>query len=328
MSEDIRPTKTVLSAAVALAVSGGTATAQEEESSVFEEITVTATKRAESMQDIPVSVQAMSGDSLRELGIETFDKYVDFLPNVTAAGNGPGKKEIYIRGASAEQVTVSVGAAQGTAPGVALYVDEQPVSFGSRNLDVYAVDLERIEVLAGPQGTLFGASSQSGTMRLITNKPDHNGFAAGFNAKYSVTDGGSDNAAVDAYINMPLTDKLAARIVVYSDSQGGWIDNVEATFTPSGTVVDRNSLGFGPPLTSRTQVVGGSDSVESANNGHLVKDDWNEASYRGTRIGFAYDINDEWDILLQHTAQSLETLGTFLVDPSLGGSESSAQFSP
>ena len=82
MSEDIRPTKTVLSAAIALAVSGGTATAQEEESSVFEEITVTATKRSASMQDIPVSVQAMGGDSLRELGIETFDKYVDFLPNV------------------------------------------------------------------------------------------------------------------------------------------------------------------------------------------------------------------------------------------------------
>ncbi len=322
MSEDIRPTKTVLSTAIALALGGGVAGAQEEESSsVFEEITVTATKRQASMQDIPVSVQAMGGDSLRDLGIETFDKYVEFLPNVSSSGNGPGKKEIFIRGAATDQTSVTIGPANGTAPGVALYVDEQPVSFGARNLDYYAVDLERIEVLAGPQGTLFGASSQSGTMRLITKKPQQEIFAAGFNAKYSVTDGGSDSAAVDAYINIPFTDRFAARVVVYSDSQGGWIDNVEATFTPSGVVVDRNnSAGFGPALT-------GADSVVSANNGTLVKDDWNEATYRGARFGFAYDINDEWDILVQHTAQSLRVDGTFLVDPSLGD-DKSAQFSP
>ena len=182
------------------------------------------------------------------------------------------------------------------------------------------MDLERIEVLAGPQGTLFGASSQSGTMRLITKKPQQGVFAAGFNAKYSVTDGGTDSAAVDGYINIPLTEKLAARVVVYSDNQGGWIDNVEATFTPSAVVVDRNSLGFGPPLT-------GADSVTSANNGFLVEDDWNQASYRGARLGFAYDINDEWDILIQHTGQSLEVDGTFLADPSIGD-DKSAQFSP
>jgi len=320
MSEDIRPTKTVLSAAVALAVSGGTATAQEEEASVFEEITVTATKRSASMQDIPVSVQAMGGDSLRELGIETFDKYVEFLPNVLSSGNGPGKKEIFIRGAATDQTSVTIGPANGTAPGVALYVDEQPVSFGARNLDYYAVDLERIEVLAGPQGTLFGASSQSGTMRLITKKPQQGVFSTGFNAKYSVTDGGTDSAAVDGYINLPITDRFAARLVVYSDNQGGWIDNVESSFTPSATVVDRNSLGFGPSLAS-------ADSVATTFNAHLAEQDWNQASYRGARFGFAYDINDSWDILLQHTAQSLEVDGTFLTDPSIGEGKN-AKFSP
>jgi outer membrane receptor protein involved in Fe transport len=274
------------------------------------------------MQDIPVSMSAMGGDSLRELGIETFDKYVEFLPNVVSAGNGPGKKEIYIRGSATDQTSVTIGPANGTAPGVALYVDEMPISFGARNLDYYAVDLERIEVLAGPQGTIFGASSQSGTMRLITKKPQQGVFAAGFNAKYSVTDGGTDSAAVDGYINIPLTDKLAARAVVYSDNQGGWIDNVEATFTPSGTVVDRNSLGFGPPLT-------GADSVASAFNASLAEDDWNQASYRGARLAFAYDINDEWDITVQHTAQSLEVDGSFLADPSLGRDlDHSAKFSP
>jgi outer membrane receptor protein involved in Fe transport len=321
MSDEIKPTKTLLSAAVALALSGGAASAQNSEP-VLEEVIVTATKRAASMQDIPVSMSAMGGDSLRELGIETFDKYVEFLPNVVSAGNGPGKKEIYIRGSATDQTSVTIGPANGTAPGVALYVDEMPISFGARNLDYYAVDLERIEVLAGPQGTIFGASSQSGTMRLITKKPQQGVFAAGFNAKYSVTDGGTDSAAVDGYINVPLTDKLAARAVVYSDNQGGWIDNVEATFTPSGTVVDRNSLGFGPPLT-------GADSVASAFNASLAEDDWNQASYRGARLAFAYDINDEWDITVQHTAQSLEVDGSFLADPSLGRDlDHSAKFSP
>ena len=87
-------------------------------------------------------------------------------------GVGPGQREIYIRGAATEQSKNTVVAVQGSSPAVALYVDEQPVSLGGRNLDVYAADLNRIEVLPGPQGTLFGASSQSGTVRLITNKPD------------------------------------------------------------------------------------------------------------------------------------------------------------
>jgi iron complex outermembrane receptor protein len=321
VSQDFNPTRTALAVAIAVSLEAGAAFGQQGESDgIFEEIIVTATKRQASMQDIPVSVQAMGGNSLRELGIETFDRYVEFLPNVVAAGNGPGKKEIYIRGSATDQTSVTIGPANGTAPGVALYVDEQPVSFGARNLDYYAVDLERIEVLAGPQGTLFGASSQSGAMRLITKKPQHDTFQAGFNARYSVTDGGSNSAAVDAYINVPLTDRLAARVVVYSDSQGGWIDNVAATFTPNGTVVDRNSIGFGRWLSE-------ADSVASADNGALVKDDWNEATYRGARFGIAYDINDEWDVLLQHTSQSLHVDGSFLVDPSLGD-EYSAKFSP
>ena len=106
----------------------------------------------------------------------------------------------------------------GSTVGVALYVDEQPVSFGARNLDVYAVDLQRIEVLSGPQGTLFGASSQSGNLRLITNKPVQQTFEAGFNARYGTTEGGADSGAVDAFVNFPLGDSVAARIAVYSDT--------------------------------------------------------------------------------------------------------------
>ena len=286
----------------------------------IEEIIVTATKRAESAQDVPITVQAVGGDTLRELRVETFDKYVEYLPNVVSAGNGPGKKELYIRGSATEQTSVTISSAQGSAPGVALYLDEQPVSFGGRNLDVYAVDMERIEVLAGPQGTLFGASSQSGNVRLITNKPVQGEVQGGINAKYGNTKSGSDSYSVDAFLNVPITERLAARIVLYNDDQGGWIDNIPATFTPSGEVVDRNNAaGFGPDLT-------GADSIATARNDALVENNWNDATYRGGRATLAYDINDDWDVLVQHTYQELDVDGVFLVDTSLGGDESSARF--
>ena len=311
--------KKKLSVAVSSALAGygaDLAGAQE-----IEEIIVTATKRAESAQNVPVSVQAVGGDDLRDLRVETFDQYVEFLPNVVSAGNGPGKKELYIRGTATEQAGVTTSAPQGSAPGVALYLDEQPVSFGGRNLDVYAVDLERVEVLAGPQGTLFGASSQSGNVRLITNKPQLGQFDTGFNAKYGSTSGGADSGAVDAYVNLPMGERSAARVTVYSDTQGGWIDNVPAVFTPSGEVVDRNnSAGYGPKLT-------GADSVASARNDALVQDNWNEANYRGARFSFVHAFNEDWDLLVQHTAQTLEAEGSFIVEPNIA-EDASAKFAP
>ncbi len=165
---------------------------------MLEEVLVTATKRSESMQDIPVAIQAMTGDTMSELGVATFDEYVQFLPNVTMQGRGPGRSEIYIRGAATEQSKNSVSSVQGSAPQVALYVDEQPVAFGGRNLDVYAADLARVEVLPGPQGTLFGASSQSGTVRLITNKPVQGEFEMGFDASFGNTSGGEISTSGEA----------------------------------------------------------------------------------------------------------------------------------
>ena len=306
-----------VSAAIASSAAGVAGAAE------IEEIIVTATKRAESSQAIPIALQAVGGDSLKELRAETFDKYIDFLPNVVSAGNGPGQKEIYIRGSATEQTSVTISSAQGSAPGVALYLDEYPVSFGGRNLDVYSADIQRIEVLSGPQGTLFGASSQSGALRMITNKPVHGAFEAGFNAKYSGTKGGADSGAVDAYVNLPLSDQFAARLAVYSDNQGGWIDNVPATFTPSGEVVDRNNVaGYGPALTRDNP-----ETIATARNDALVQDNWNDATYRGARLALSYDINEDWNALVQHTAQTLETEGSFTVEPSLGD-ESSAKFSP
>ena len=156
----------------------------------------------ESIQEVPVTVTALSGDSLEKLGVTNFDQYVEFLPNVVFQGTGPGQNEIYIRGAATSQSSIAVSSVQALQPSVAFYLDEQPVSMQGRNLDVFATDVERIEVLPGPQGTLFGASSQSGTVRLITKKPTHDGFAAGFDVRAGSTKGGDLSNTVEAYFNL------------------------------------------------------------------------------------------------------------------------------
>ena len=183
-------------------------------------VTVTATKRTETAQSIPVSVVALGESELDDLGVKNFTDYLVQLPGVTAGGSGPGQGTIYIRGLASTTPNLTTAGVAGLAPNVALYLDEQPVSQPGRNLDVYAADLERVEVLSGPQGTLFGASSQAGTVRLITNKPRLGAFEAKVKASTSFTEGGEMSNSVEAVINLPVTDNFALRGVVYTDNQG------------------------------------------------------------------------------------------------------------
>ncbi|WP_114325831.1 TonB-dependent receptor [Candidatus Colwellia aromaticivorans] len=298
-----------------------------QEKTKIEIIEVTATKRAESIQEVPVTVTALTGDSLEKLGVSNFDQYVEFLPNVVFQGTGPGQNEIYIRGAATTQTNISVSSVQALQPSVAFYLDEQPVSMQGRNLDIYATDVERIEVLPGPQGTLFGASSQSGTVRLITNKPSHDGFAAGFDTSTSSTKGGDLSNSVEAYFNMSLTDSLAVRVVAYNDHQGGWIDNIlnvpgEGGYIGSAVVIDRISAGWGKLADPENT------PITSPQNDALVEDNFNTANYAGARFGLSYIINDEWNLLVQHTQQSLDTEGVFSYDPNLDGETSTNRFVP
>ena len=292
----------------------------------IEVIEVTATKRSESIQDVPVTVTALTGDSLETLGVSNFDEYVEFLPNVVFQGTGPGQNEIYIRGAATSQTSIAVSSVQALQPSVAFYLDEQPVSMQGRNLDVYATDVERVEVLPGPQGTLFGASSQSGTVRLITNKPNHDGFSAGFDTSTSSTKGGDMSNSVEAYFNMSLSDSLAVRVAAYNDYQGGWIDNIlnvpgEGGYIGSAVVINRISGGASLANPENTPVT-------APKNDALVEDNFNTANYSGARFGLSYIINDEWDLLVQHTQQSLDTEGVFAYDPNLEGESSVNRFIP
>jgi iron complex outermembrane receptor protein len=318
--------KTKISCAIVTALALNQAIAQEKTAKAqIETIQITATKRTESIQDVPVSVSALNGEALEVLGIESFSDYVEFLPNVVFQGTGPGQNEIYIRGAATSQTNIAVSSVQALQPSVAFYLDEQPVSMQGRNLDVYAADMERVEVLPGPQGTLFGASSQSGTVRMISKKPDHSGFAAGLDVNIGSTKGGEMSNSVEAFMNFTPTDELALRVVAYNDKQGGWIDNIlnkpgEGGYTGSAVVIDRISGG----VLSDPQ----NTPVVPPKNDSLVEDDTNDAMYAGVRFGMSYLISEDWSLLVQHTAQSLETEGVFAYDPNLEGESSVNRFTP
>lgn len=277
----------------------------------IEEVVVSATKKDESASDIPVTVTALTEETLREMNVSNFDEYIEYLPNVTSGGRGPGQSTIYIRGLAVDPVNVFLSAAAGSAPNVALYLDEQPVQVPGRNLDVYVADMERIEVLPGPQGTLFGASSQAGTVRLITNKPNFEKQEGGFNASLFNTQKGSMSSSFDAFLNVPMSDTWAVRGVLYNSNLGGYIDNVSGTWSSEGRGA------FGGPLGDYAEAVTYSES----SNTHLVKEDFNEATYEGFRISSANEINDDWDMLITHMDQTIEADGVWDYDPEVGDLE-------
>src|SRR6185312_5769180 len=206
------------------------------DSGALQEITVTAQRRVENMQNVPITIQALTAETLTQLNVATFDDFVKYLPNVTAASWGPGQGEIYMRGLSVGQLGLQGGGTTATFPNVAVYLDEQSEQLPGHNLDVYAADLERIEVLEGPQGTLFGAGAQAGVVRYITNKPKLDVTEGSVSAGYGYTSHGDPNSNVQAVLNLPLiAGTLAARAVIYNDTRGGYIDNVPSTFTRSNS---------------------------------------------------------------------------------------------
>ncbi|WP_395074949.1 TonB-dependent receptor [Hyphococcus sp.] len=291
-----------------------------------DEIVVTATKRTENAQDIPVAVQALGTKSLDELRVDNFSDYLVQLPGVTAGGSGPGQNTIYIRGLASTTPNLTTAGVAGLAPNVALYLDEQPLAQPGRNLDVYAVDLERVEVLPGPQGTLFGASSQAGTIRLITNKPRLGELQASASAGVSTTRGGEISSKFEGMLNIPVADSLAFRIVGYIDDRGGYIDNVPGTrdasesarFRPEGTVrangvpVSAQRAGF-----QSTADLSGVTFL-SADNANLVQEDFNDTKYTGFRASALFEVNDDWRITVAHARQKLDSEGVFFTDPDLG----------
>ena len=166
--------KTKLYQAITMAIASGcvgvsgNALAQEDGPKTLDEIIVTANKRAQNLQDVPIAVQAFDSAMIEDLDIQSFEDYVKQVPSLNFDGRGPGQNAVFMRGITAGGGLYSSGRAESTSS-VALYIDEAAMTTTGRNIDTHLVDINRIEVLPGPQGTLYGQSSQSGTIRIITN---------------------------------------------------------------------------------------------------------------------------------------------------------------
>ena len=278
-----------LLATTMLTAIGSSALAQAATDNELDEVVVTAQKRSENLQDVPISIQALGSQRLDALQVSDVNDYVKFLPSVTAPTGAPGFSNFYMRGvASGENNNHS-----GPLPSVGVYLDEQPVTTITGPLDVHVYDIARVEVLAGPQGTLYGASSQAGTIRIISNKPDPSGFKAGYDLEVNSVAHGDFGYTAEGFVNQPLGERAAVRLVAWAEHDGGYIDNVPGSFVfPTGAV--------------------------RVNNAREVEKNFNEVDTVGARAALKIDLNDSWTMTPQLMGQRTQVDGSFAVDPAKG----------
>jgi iron complex outermembrane receptor protein len=273
-----------------------------ESSDAIAEITVTAQRRVENIQDVPITIQALTGETLSELNVATFDDFVKYLPNVSTGTIGPGQGNIYMRGLSTGVDGTQGDGSVGQFPNVAVYLDDQSTSLPGRNLDVYAADMERIEILEGPQGTLFGAGAEAGVVRYITNKPKINVTEASVSAGYGTTAHGDPNSNATAVLNLPvIADRMAVRVVIYDDNRGGYITNAPSDFArlPTDYGLAHHNGGVVP-----------TDSLV-INNNAIAGPAINPLTYQGIRASALYQFNDEWSALLTQSYQLMNAQGVY-----------------
>src|SRR4051812_24523618 len=196
------------------------------------EIIITATKREENMQNVPISVQAIGTRRLDQLNISNFEDYTKQLPSVSFDTSQPGSTTVYVRGVA----TGSDGNHTGSLPSVGFYLDEQPVTTIGGTLDVHIYDIARIESLAGPQGTLYGASSEAGTIRIITNKPEMGVTTGRFDAELNKVSHGGVGGSLEGMINLPIASRIAFRASAFYQRDAGYIDNIFGERTYCGDV--------------------------------------------------------------------------------------------
>ncbi|WP_068071891.1 TonB-dependent receptor [Novosphingobium lentum] len=298
------------SALAAPSLAGSTASAQEAQAPQSADaavpndnvIIVTAQKRSENLQNVPISIQALSTKKLDQLNVTRFSDYAQQLPSVTfqALGGTPGTNVVYMRGVASG----GDGNHSGSLPSVGVYLDEQPVTTIGGNLDVHIYDIARIESLSGPQGTLYGASSEAGTIRIITNKPSLAGFEGRVDAEVNTVHNGGTGAKVEGMINAPLSSNAALRVVGFYQRDAGFIDNVPGcrAFLP-----ETNPLGC--TATNGGIVV---------NNAAFVKKNYNDTETWGGRAALKVDLDDNWTVTPSVIYQDTRSHGSYGYDSSVG----------
>ena len=282
-------------APMAWAQSADTAATKNKEARTLEAVTVTAQKREENLQKVPISIQVLGNQQLEQQNVADFADYAKLIPSLsygTAGGgvfSGPGFVQVYMRGVASG----GDGNHSGSQPSVGMYLDEQPITTIQGALDIHMYDIERVEALAGPQGTLYGASSQSGTIRIITKKPDPSGYSAGYSIEGNSISNGGIGHVLEGFVNIPINDHAAVRLVGWQKHDAGYVDNIHGTRTyPTSGIV--------------------------ADNANLVEKNFNTADTAGLRASARFEINDRWTITPQLIAQKQKAYGSAGIDPHVG----------
>ena len=274
MGDNGYPRVSAIAAAVSAALTGAQ-TASAQEGLVLEEVVVTATKREVSLRDIPASVTAFTTDDIARRGFKGFNDYAPQIPSLTVATREPYGNTVVFRGVTASGIQYS-----STNPSAGVYLDEQPITNSGTNPNPRLIDIERIEALSGPQGTLFGDASQSGTLRIITNKPDVDLFEAWVEADVSSVSDGDTGWDLSGMVNAPLSDTAALRLVGFTSEDAAYIDNVLGT-SPGGTF----------------------------DNASQVQSDVGGQEFTGARAALRVEPTDAWTVDVVAIFQTLEADG-------------------
>ncbi len=271
------------------------AAAKKDKATTIGTVTVTAQKREENLQKVPISIQAIGNAQLEQQNVADFDDYAKMIPSLsygTAGGgvfSGPGFVQVYMRGVASG----GDGNHSGSQPSVGMYLDEQPITTIQGALDIHMYDIERLEALAGPQGTLYGASSQAGTVRIITRKPDPSARSSGYSIEANSIDGGGVGHVAEGFLNLPINDKVAIRLVGWEKHEAGYVDNVfgRRTFPTSGITID---------------------------NGDRIEQDYNDSNTYGVRAALGINFNENWTVTPSIIAQHMGAHGSTGFDPGVG----------
>ncbi|KQM22372.1 TonB-dependent receptor [Sphingomonas sp. Leaf24] len=256
-----------------------------------DEIIVTAQKRDENIQSVPISIQAIGTRRLDQLNVTSFADYSQLLPSVAFQSSQPGVTTVYMRGVASG----GDGNHSGSLPSVGVYLDEQPVTTIGGTPDIHIYDVARIESLAGPQGTLYGASSEAGTIRIITNKPDLKEFYGRVDGELNTVKSGGMGGRLEGMLNIPLSQNAALRVVGFYQHDAGFIDNVPGTRSFIGGI--------------------------TVDNPEFVEKDYNDADLWGGRAALKIDLDDNWTVTPTILYQEQRAHGTFGYDAKVGDLE-------
>lgn len=271
----------------------------------LQEVVVTAEKRIANLQDVPISIQTLGAEKLEQLHITDIDDYVKNLAGVTTVkglgqgGTGIGTTHVYMRGV----VSGQDGNHSASQPSVGTYIDELPITTIDGTPDIHIYDIARIEVLEGPQGTLYGASSEAGTIRIITNKPDPNKFSAGYDLTGNTVAHGGQGWIAEGFVNFPLSPTAAIRLVAWDEHDAGYIHNVQGTNLTAGIVAGVRTF---------------PTSGDAISNAPYVDSQYNTVTTVGGRATMLLKLGDNWTVTPQFIGQQQNSNGVFAFDPAVG----------